>query len=67
MAEIPANIMGIVGSTPLVRLNRMAKGLRVNSAAKLEFRIPLGSVKDRIGVCHDRGGRGAGADSGAIP
>jgi cysteine synthase len=50
MVEIPANIIGIVGSTPLVRLDKMAKGLGVVLLAKLEFQNPLGSVKDRIGV-----------------
>ena len=50
MVEIPGSIIGIVGSTPLVRLDRMAKGLGVNLLAKLEFQNPLGSVKDRIGV-----------------
>jgi cysteine synthase A len=34
----------------LVRLNRMAKGLPGIVLAKLEFRNPLGSVKDRIGA-----------------
>ncbi len=37
-----------VGKTPLVKLNRMAKGLHGNLYAKLEFFNPLGSVKDRI-------------------
>lgn len=50
MVEIPASIIGIVGSTPLVRLERIGKGLEVNLLAKLEFQNPLGSVKDRIGV-----------------
>ena len=50
MAEIPGSIIGIVGSTPLVRLGKMAGGLDVNLLAKLEFQNPLGSVKDRIGV-----------------
>jgi cysteine synthase len=49
VVEIP-NIIGIVGSTPLVRLDKMAKGLGVHLLAKLEFQNPLGSVKDRIGV-----------------
>jgi cysteine synthase A len=33
-----------------VRLNRLAKGLPAAVFAKLEFKSPLGSVKDRIGV-----------------
>jgi cysteine synthase A len=43
------NIVKIVGSTPLVRLNSMAEGLIGKIAMKLEFQNPLGSVKDRIG------------------
>ena len=37
-----------IGSTPLVRLNRVIKGLDAEIFAKLEFFNPLGSVKDRI-------------------
>jgi cysteine synthase A len=44
------NINSTVGSTPLVRLNRIANGLGAQIFAKLEFFNPLGSVKDRIGV-----------------
>jgi len=46
---IYSNIIQVVGSTPLVRLNSLAKGAKANIAAKLEFQNPLGSVKDRIG------------------
>lgn len=44
------DITQTVGHTPLVRLNRIAKGLPGIVAVKLESRNPLGSVKDRIGV-----------------
>ena len=37
-----------IGSTPLVRLNRINEGLDAEIYAKLEFFNPLGSVKDRI-------------------
>ena len=46
---IYSNAIEIVGSTPLVRLNNLTRGLAANIAAKLEFQNPLGSVKDRIG------------------
>lgn len=39
-----------IGSTPLVRLNRISPGLPAIILAKLEFKNPLGSVKDRIGL-----------------
>ncbi len=44
------NIAAVYGKTPLVRLNRIAQGLKADVFAKLEFFNPLGSVKDRIGV-----------------
>jgi len=43
-----ATISSTIGSTPLVRLNRMAEGIDANILCKLEFFNPLGSVKDRI-------------------
>ena len=45
-----SNIGSTIGSTPLVRLNRMAEGLEAKIFAKLEFFNPLGTVKDRIAV-----------------
>lgn len=41
-------ISSTIGSTPLVRLNRMIDDIDVEIFAKLEFFNPLGSVKDRI-------------------
>ena len=41
-------ISSTIGSTPLVRLNRMGEDMDVRIYAKLEFFNPLGSVKDRI-------------------
>jgi cysteine synthase A len=42
------SIGSTIGSTPLVKLNRLAAGLPAQIFAKLEFFNPLGSVKDRI-------------------
>ncbi|MCZ6552664.1 MAG: pyridoxal-phosphate dependent enzyme, partial [SAR324 cluster bacterium] len=44
------NVLQVVGNTPLVRLNRIARGLEPLVAVKLEFINPGGSVKDRIGL-----------------
>ena len=44
------NILEVIGNTPMVRLNRIARGIRATMLAKLEFMNPGGSVKDRIGV-----------------
>src|SRR3989449_3161758 len=47
---IAADVLGLVGHTPLVRLSRVGKGLRPTIVAKLEHLNPGGSVKDRIGL-----------------
>jgi len=44
------NIVETVGRTPLVRLNRVTRGIQATVAIKCEFFNPLGSVKDRIGM-----------------
>ena len=46
------SVLEIVGNTPLVRLPRLeaAEKLAARLALKLEFKNPLGSVKDRIGL-----------------
>ncbi|MCL4251484.1 MAG: cystathionine beta-synthase [Anaerolineae bacterium] len=48
--EIHDNILGVMGNTPLVRLNRVARGVRAQMVAKVEYFNPGGSVKDRIGT-----------------
>lgn len=50
MSRVFSDIRTTVGNTPMVRLNKMTKGLEADILAKLEFFNPLGSVKDRIGV-----------------
>jgi len=44
------DILGTIGDTPLVRINRLTAGLPCTVLAKLEYFNPGGSVKDRIGV-----------------
>ena len=43
------DVLELVGWTPLVRLKRVAEGLRTPVYGKCEFMNPGGSVKDRIG------------------
>jgi cysteine synthase len=50
MARIFEDLTKTVGNTPLVRLNRVTKGLEATVLAKVESFNPLSSVKDRIGV-----------------
>lgn len=48
--QILDNILGTMGNTPLVRLNRVARGVQAAVAAKVEYFNPGSSVKDRIGI-----------------
>jgi cysteine synthase A len=50
MTKIAENITKLIGNTPLVRLNKIGKGLPGEIVAKLESFNPLSSVKDRIGI-----------------
>ena len=59
---IATDITALVGSTPLVRLNRLPQeaGCCAEIAAKLESFNPTASVKDRIGVAMIREAEAAG-------
>jgi len=48
--KIANNITELIGNTPLVRLNKIAKGSLATIAVKLEYFNPSHSVKDRVGV-----------------
>jgi cysteine synthase A len=50
MERIAGSLCELVGSTPLVRLARFARGLPGEVIAKMESLNPLASVKDRIGL-----------------
>jgi cysteine synthase len=50
MSGIAQDITQLIGRTPLVRLNKLGKGLKGDLVAKLESFNPLSSVKDRIGL-----------------
>src|SRR5256885_2208483 len=45
-----ASVLETIGWTPLIRLNRVTRGVRTPVFAKAEFFNPGGSVKDRIGM-----------------
>ena len=44
------DVLETIGWTPLIRLNKVTRGLRTPVYAKAEFFNPGGSVKDRIGI-----------------
>jgi cystathionine beta-synthase len=48
--EFHENVLGLIGNTPLVKLNRLAKGVKAKIFAKMENLNPGYSVKDRIGI-----------------
>ena len=45
-----SSVLDTIGWTPLIRLNRLTRGLRTPVYGKAEFFNPGGSVKDRIGM-----------------
>jgi cystathionine beta-synthase len=45
-----ASVLDTIGWTPLIRLNRVTRGMRTPVYGKAEFFNPGGSVKDRIGM-----------------
>ena len=49
MPEYPT-ILDLVGGTPLIRLDRIGRGVEPTLLAKLDHLNPGGSVKDRIGI-----------------
>src|SRR6266704_5922754 len=44
------NVLETIGWTPLIRINKVTRGIRTPVYAKAEFFNPGGSVKDRIGL-----------------
>jgi cystathionine beta-synthase len=48
--EVLDTFLDAMGNTPLVRLNKVTRGIRATVLAKLEMLNPGGSVKDRIGL-----------------
>jgi cysteine synthase len=50
MAKIYDDITKVIGNTPLVRINKLTKGVQAEVVVKLEKANPMASVKDRIGL-----------------
>ncbi|MCE7857585.1 MAG: pyridoxal-phosphate dependent enzyme, partial [Ignavibacteria bacterium CHB3] len=66
--EYKNNMLEQIGNTPLIKLNRINKGLKPQIFAKLESANPGGSVKDRIGfsMIEDAERKGVLKSSGTI-
>ena len=47
---VKKNILGTIGTTPMVRINRLCPNPNVKIFAKLEGFNPTGSIKDRIAL-----------------
>ncbi len=47
---ISNSILDVIGNTPMVRLNKVTKGIKARIYAKLEFLNPGGSIKDRMAL-----------------
>src|SRR4029450_11115594 len=58
--EFQENILGLIGNTPLVKLNRLSRNVKAQVFAKMENLNPGYSVKDGMGgamiEAADRGG-----------
>src|SRR5262245_18335577 len=50
MPGIADSVLSLIGSTPMVRLNRLVPAGAAEVVVKLEGENPAGSVKDRIGL-----------------
>jgi cysteine synthase A len=59
--KIANSVTDLIGSTPLVRLNRVATSVSATIVAKLESQNPANSVKDRIGLAMIEAAEKAGA------
>lgn len=48
--DIKNNILETIGNTPLIRLNKITKGLPCTVAAKVDYFNPGNSIKDRMAI-----------------
>ncbi len=48
--DVRRNVLEAIGNTPIVKLNRVTKGLDSNVYIKLEYYNPAGSYKDRMAL-----------------
>ena len=62
------SILDCIGDTPMVRLNKVTKGLKCTVYAKVEFFNPAGSIKDRVAkqIVEDYEEEGSLSEGGTI-
>src|ERR1700674_3576846 len=48
--DVVNSVLDMIGHTPMLRLARVARGVRPSVLAKVETQNPGGSIKDRIGL-----------------
>ena len=48
--QVHGSILELIGNTPIIRLNKVSRGLKATLLAKMESLNPGGSVKDRVGI-----------------
>ena len=48
--KIYSNILDLIGNTPLVRLNNLAKDCCADVVLKVEYFNPTSSIKDRTAI-----------------
>jgi cysteine synthase len=46
--DVRTDVLGAIGNTPLVSLNKITRGLASQVFVKLEYYNPTGSYKDRM-------------------
>lgn len=58
--NLSEDVLSLIGNTPLVRINKLARGITSELYAKLEFYNPSGSFKDRVAkyIIDDAEGKG---------
>ena len=50
MKHLNKSILDVVGNTPVIKLQNLAKDIESEIYVKLEYMNPGGSIKDRIGT-----------------
>lgn len=58
--KVANSVLELIGNTPMIRLNKVSKGVEATILAKCEYLNPSGSIKDRIALRMIEGAEKAG-------